>query len=101
MCLDAVDAVCNLDGNADLSAFKLSDSTDLILKCTAAARDGADFPSVWDRVLKRHALVVGPPIQTYEDERPLLEVRLISGQRLVYDSTSNKYALLRAVRRPF
>ena len=41
----------------------MGDTTnDLVLKCTAAARDGADFPTVWEAVLRRHALVLGPPI---------------------------------------
>jgi len=56
---------------------------------------------VWDRLLKKNALVAGQPIQTYDNEGPLLEIRLISGQRIVYDSTSNDYSLLRAQRRPF
>ena len=79
----------------------MSDSTNLVLECQAAARDGANFHSVWDRLLKKSALVAGRPIQIYDDERPLLEIRLISGQRLVYDTSSNDYVLLRPQRRPF
>ena len=78
-------------------------ANDLVLKCNAVARDGAEFPTVWDAVLKGHALVVGPPIQTFDDEeRPQLETRLINGQRLVYNSESNEYFVLQAPRRrPF
>ena len=78
-------------------------ANDLVLKCTAIARDGADFPTVWDAVLKRHALVVGLPVQTFDDEeRPQLEIRLVTGQRLVYKSDCNEYAVLLAShRRPF
>jgi hypothetical protein len=78
-------------------------ANDLVLKCTAAARDGADFPTVWDAVLKGHALVVGPPIQTLDDEeRPQLEIRLINGQRLFYNSVSNEYVVSWVSRRrPF
>jgi hypothetical protein len=69
-------------------------ANDLVFKCSAVARDGADFPTVWDAVLKGHALVVGPPIQTLDDEdRPLLEIRLINGQRLIYNSMSNEYVV--------
>jgi hypothetical protein len=43
-------------------------ANDLVLKCAAMARTGADFPTVWDAVLKGHALVAGPPIQIFDDE---------------------------------
>jgi len=78
-------------------------ANDLVLKCTAIARDGADFPTVWEAVLKKNALVVGPPVQTFDDEeRAQLEIRLISGQRLVYKSDSNEYSVSLPPRyRPF
>jgi hypothetical protein len=78
-------------------------ANDLVLKCTAIARDGSDFPTVWEAVLKKHALVVGQPIQTFDDEeRPQLEIRLVNGQRLVYKSDSNEYAVsLPPHHRPF
>ena len=78
-------------------------ANDLVLKCAAIARNGADFPTVWDSVLKGHVLVVGPPIQTLDDEeRSQLEIRLINGQRLFYNSTSNEYFVSRVPRhRPF
>ena len=70
-------------------------ANELVLKCTVIARNGADFPIVWEAVLKRHALVVGPPIQTFDDEERLqLEIRLVNGQRLVYKSDSNEYSVL-------
>jgi hypothetical protein len=50
-------------------------ANDLVLKCTAMARTGADFPTVWDAVLKGHALVAGPPVQILDDEgHPQLEI---------------------------
>jgi hypothetical protein len=75
-------------------------ANDLMLKCTATAQAGADFPTVWDTVLKGHTLVVGPPIQTFDDQTgPQLEIRLINGQRIVYNSASNEYLILEAPRR--
>ena len=54
-------------------------ANDLVLKCTTMARAGADFPTVWDTVLKGHALVAGQPIQGFDDEeRPQLEIQLIN-----------------------
>ena len=50
-------------------------ANDLVLKCTAMARTGADFPTGWDAVLKGHALVAGPPVQILDDEgHPQLEI---------------------------
>jgi hypothetical protein len=78
-------------------------ANDLVIKCTAAARGGADFPAVWNSVLKGSPLVAGPPIQTFTDDlRSQLQIRLINDQRLVYDTTSNQYSVSWAPsRRPF
>jgi hypothetical protein len=76
---------------------------DLLIRCTAAARGGADFPAVWNSILKGHPLVVSSPVQSVTDDmRSQFEVRLINGQRLIYDSTANQYSVSRAPRRrPF
>ena len=77
-------------------------ANDLVLMCTAMARTGADFPTVWDAVLKGHALVGGLPIQSFDEELPQLEIQLINGQRLVYNSAPNEYFVLWPPgRRPF
>jgi hypothetical protein len=60
---------------------------DLLNACHAARRNGADFPTIWRNVLKDHVLVVGPPIQGGDVESPALEVRLLTGQSLVFRST--------------
>ena len=68
-------------------------ATDLVIKCTSAALGGADLPSAWNSVLKGPPLVVSEPIETFTDDlRSQLEIRLINGQRLVYDSASNQYS---------
>jgi hypothetical protein len=70
----------------------VSDTTaELLQKCLAAARAGADFPKVWSSILKNHPLVLGAPIQGLDGGRPVLEVRLITGQRLILDAEG--YAL--------
>ena len=67
-------------------------ANDLVLKCTAMARTGADFPTVWDAALKGHTLIGGPPVQIFDDEAgPQPEIPLINGQRLVYNSAPNEY----------
>jgi hypothetical protein len=72
---------------------------DLLLKCTVTAGKGADFPTVWETVLKGHPLVAGSPIQVSDDQmRPQLEIALMNGQRLIYNSASNEYFILGAPR---
>jgi len=69
-------------------------ANDLLIRCTTAARGGADFHAVWNSILRGHPLVVSLPIETFtDDERLQLEVRLISGQRLTYDPAANQYSV--------
>jgi hypothetical protein len=78
-------------------------ANDLLMRCIAAARGGADFQVVWSSILQCHPLVVNAPVETFTyDERPQLEFRLINGQRLVYDPVGNQYSVSWAPRRrPF
>ena len=66
---------------------------DLVERCIAARNGGANFPTVWETVLRRHALVNGLPTQAFNDGRMQLEVHLITGQRLIYDWDLNGYSL--------
>lgn len=63
---------------------KSDSASDLLRKCVAARQAGADFPGIWDTILKRHPLVFGPPVQGMEAGEARLEIPLITGQRLVY-----------------
>jgi len=67
---------------------------DLVRLCRAARDAGHDFPTIWQTVLRGHPLVSSIPVQTLEGERALLEIPLITGHRLYYDSPSNDYSLL-------
>jgi hypothetical protein len=66
---------------------------DLVALCTELVRKGEDFPTVWATVLKSHALVTGIPQSKLEGQRPVLEIRLITGEWLVFDSESKKFSL--------
>jgi hypothetical protein len=66
----------------------------LVRKCEAATHDGLDFPTIWETVLRRHPLVLGPPIQTYRNELPHLEIPLITGQHLVYNTSTKIYLVV-------
>lgn len=48
-----------------------------------------DFPTMWHDVLKPHPLVIGPPVQTVRDGRIRMEVRLISGAAIAFDTDSS------------
>ncbi|PWB64801.1 MAG: hypothetical protein C3F17_06040 [Bradyrhizobiaceae bacterium] len=66
----------------------------LLSRCVEAMRQGADFPTVWNTVIKNDPVVMGPPVQHLDGDRAQLRVRLISGQRLVFDSGSKQFSLL-------
>ncbi len=59
--------------------------------CTELVRKGEDFLTVWTSVLNSHALVNGLPESKLEGKRPVLEIKLITGERLVFDSESKKF----------
>ena len=65
-------------------------SSDLAAKCQAALAGGMDFPTLWNEVLKGHPLVVGPPMQGLRNGQACLEIRLLSGRTLVFDSAENR-----------
>ena len=89
-------SVTGLAGASDERwAFVDEIADDLIQKCLTAIREGADFQTVWQTLLRRHSLIAGPPIQSIESGRVCLKIPLISNQWLVYDSTSKEFALLR------
>jgi len=68
---------------------------ELIQNCITATREGADFPTVWQTLLRGHSLVAGPAIQSIESGRVSLKIPLIDNQRLVFDSTSKEFVLRR------
>ena len=78
-------------------------ANDLLIRCNAAAHRDADFPAVWKSILRGHPLVVGSPVQTVTDDMlSHLEIPLINGQRLIYDSAAKQYYISWAPRRrPF
>jgi len=57
---------------------------DLLRLCAAEKHKGADFPSIWNNILKRHPLVFSAPVQVLEDGQAKLSVPLITGESLVY-----------------
>jgi hypothetical protein len=70
-----------------MSRERAQDLTEL---CTELVRKGNDFPTVWTTVLKSHALV---PESKLEGKQPVLEVCLVTGKRLVFDSEAKKFSI--------
>jgi hypothetical protein len=63
----------------------LLDAVDhLVERCIAARFDGADFPTVWNTILKKSRLIAGTPVQALRDGEPVLTVRLTTNQHIVY-----------------
>ncbi len=67
-------------------------ASELLQACVKAKRAGADFPTIWQTILRGHPLVVGPPVQRLEGQQPILEVALINGQRIVLDHLGYRLA---------
>jgi hypothetical protein len=61
--------------------------------CTELVRKGNDFPTVWSTVLKGNPLIDGLPQSRLEGPRPVLEIRLITGERLIFDGDAKKFSV--------
>lgn len=66
---------------------------DLARACTGLLRQGNDFPTIWLTKLKALPLVVGLPQLTHETKWDLIEIRLITGARLVFDGDARVFRL--------
>jgi hypothetical protein len=64
---------------------------DLAHLCTDAVRNGSDFTTVWSTLLKGHPLVEGIPRQTFEGNRSLLDISLITGEQIVFDGDTKEF----------
>jgi hypothetical protein len=60
--------------------------TDLLARCVAARLGGKDFPTIWNDILKRHALVAGRPVQHVDAGEPYLAIPLLTGQQIIVNS---------------
>jgi hypothetical protein len=68
-------------------------ANDLARLCTDVVRKGEDFPTVWQTLLKGHPLVVGIPRQRLDGNRSLLEIPLITGERLLFDGDAKRFSV--------
>jgi len=66
---------------------------DLARECTELVRKGNDFPTIWATRLKGHHLVIGAPQSRIDRTRTLLDIPLITGERLVFDGDARRFSL--------
>ena len=65
----------------------------LVRKCNDMIAEGLDFPTIWEAYLRRHAAVIGPPIQGFRDNEPILTIPLFYRQTLVFLSTNGRFVI--------
>lgn len=68
-------------------------AADLALRCNQLLKAGNDFPIIWDTVLKGHALLAGVPHQQMVGTKALLDIWLVTGQRLLFDGDAKELRL--------
>ncbi len=66
---------------------------DLARNCTELVRGGNDFPTIWTSWLKGHPLVVGIPHQRMLGTNTVLDIKLITGERLVFHSDARRFVV--------
>ena len=66
-------------------------ASDLAQACTELARGGKNFLTIWAAKLKRHALVEGIPRQRFLGTRSLLDIPLVTGDKLVFYEDAKKF----------
>ena len=66
---------------------------DLARNCTDMVRGGNDFPTIWTSRLKDHPLVIGIPHQRLIGTNSVLDIKLITGERLVFHGDARRFVL--------
>ncbi len=61
--------------------------------CNELVLNGDDFPTEWNTVLKGNPFIDGILQTKLEDTRAVLEIRLITGERLVFDGDARKFSV--------
>lgn len=59
----------------------------LVRECNFTRSKGADFPTIWQTMLKMHPYVAGPPVQDWDEQGPILKVPLITGRHLIFGAS--------------
>jgi hypothetical protein len=66
---------------------------DLVDECNTLSEDGMDFPMIWNSYLRGHQLVLGPPVQGYRNDQPVLCIPLFHHQTLIFAAFEPKFTI--------
>ncbi len=66
---------------------------ELLKKCVAARKDGRNFPSIFETIIRPDPLCGGGLKNTTDGKRIWLSVPLTTGQSLVYESKIDQFRL--------
>jgi hypothetical protein len=63
---------------------RFEEAADLHKQCSAAYAAGKDFPTIYAETIRGNPVVVGMPVQGSNKHGPFLQIKLASGQQLVF-----------------
>lgn len=63
---------------------RFEEAAELHRLCSAAYAAGKDFPTIYAEIVRGNPIVVGMPVQGTNAQGPTLQVKLASGQHLVF-----------------
>lgn len=66
---------------------------DLVGRCKEMLTAGMDFPTIWESFLAKHKAVIGPPIQGYRNNEPVLSIPLFYRQTLIFFSAEGRFLI--------
>jgi hypothetical protein len=67
----------------------------LLAQCVDARDRGSDFPTIYQTLIAGHPMIAGVPVHANDGKSTWIEIALRSGQKLIYRSAANDYALSR------
>ncbi len=63
---------------------RFEEAAELHKQCAAAYAAGKDFPTIYAEMIRGNPAVVGMPVQGTNAHGPTLQIKLASGQQLVF-----------------
>ena len=79
---------------SERSTFSVQETaTDLACRCSALAKKGTSFATIWGRVLKTHRLVEAIPRERIAHGRTLLRIPMITGEWMVFDAVLREFRI--------
>jgi hypothetical protein len=73
--------------------LQMAETDNLVERSNELIATGMDFPTIWEAYLRRHPAVIGPPIQEYRSNEPILAIPLFYRQVLIFCSSEAKFMI--------